>query len=149
LIASIDSPKCHFGICHMTYTWRQASGRDPEDWNPTPGMTQAALDRTIFAPDGYTKVLDSSGSSWQTMQSEFDDCFASARSWGFARFAISEHALNNDAGASPAAVASIWENDYLPWIDSQDLAYYAYWSSEGYPAAGANARIDTPEEWAV
>ena len=150
IIASRNDPRCHFAFCLMTYTWDPGSGRNPSDWNPAREgtMTSAAMARTIFAPDGYTKVRNSSGTSWDTMDSEFASSFSSAASWGFTRFAISEHALNNDIGAPATAIANIWNTSLFPWIDAAGLVYYAGYSDQG-PAAGTNARIDTPEEIAA
>jgi hypothetical protein len=157
LIASINDPRCYYAVCHMAYTWVPASGRNPDDWNPiNPGgtitMTTAARQRAIFAPDGYTDVENSSGTSFQTMDERFTPLWTWATSRGFEKFAISEHALNNDIGAPAAAIANIWETDHFPYIEGAGsgvpLVYYAGYSSEG-PAAGTNARIDTPEEIAA
>ena len=145
LIAALNDPRCEFAICHMTYTWVPASGRTPSDWNPAPQMTTAAKNRTIFAPDGYTTVRNSSGTSIDTMASIFNACFADATSWGFSRFAISEHSLNNDLNAPVSAVVSWWNTDHLPYIRSKNLEYYAYYNSPG-PASGTNSKLDTPQE---
>lgn len=150
IIAARNDPRCEFAVCLMGWTWQPASGRNPNDWNPNDApnvtMTQAALDRTIFAPDDYTKILNSSGTSYQTMASRFDPIWEDASSWGFKRFAISEHSLNNDINAPVSSVVSIWENDHLPYLRSlTGLVYYAYYNTTG-PASGTNSMIDTPQE---
>ena len=152
LIASLDDPRCVYAVCHMSYTWDPASGRNPQDWNPVNGgtitMTQVALDRAVFAPDGYTKIYNAAGTNVKLMGQEFDACFNAAAAWGFTRLAISEHSLNNDAGAPVSVVVPIWENDHLPYILSKKLEYYAIYNSEG-PASGTNSKLDTPEELAM
>lgn len=146
LIASLNDPRCIYAVCHMTYTWKAASGRNPEDWNPTGGMTTAALNRAVFAPDGYTTVRNSSGTTIDTMASEFTAPFAAAQAWGFSKFAISEHSMNNDIGAPTSACVNWWNSDHLPYLRSiNNLVYYAFYNHTG-PASGTNSNLDTPEE---
>lgn len=146
LIASQNDPRCIYAVCHMTYTWDAVSGRTPSDWNPAPEMTQAALDRAVFAPDGYTTVRNVSGTNIDSMASEFSACFASAASWGFTQFAISEHSINNDIGAPIAPIIDWWNNDHLPYLRSlNNFVYYAFYNHSG-PASGTNSNLDTPEE---
>lgn len=147
LIASMNHPRFHMAVCHMAFTWKSSSGRNPNDWNPNREgtMTSAALARTIFAPDGYCDMNNTSGSSYDTMGSVFDAPFAAGAAWGFQRFAISENTLNNDIGASGSVCANWWTGHAMPYIRSKNLVYYALYNSTG-PAAGTNAYIDTVEE---
>ena len=146
LIAGLDDPRLEFGVCHMTYTWRPASGRNPSDWNPWPQMNAAAKQRTIFAPDGYTTIRNASGTNIDTMAGEFETAFNDAvNNWGVQRLAISEHSLNNDINAPVGPIINWWQNDHLPYIRSKNLVYYAYYNSPG-PASGTNSKLDTPEE---
>lgn len=147
LIAQVNSPRLHYAVCHMGYTFESASGRNPEDWNPWPQMSAAAKARTIFGPDAYTKVT-STGGAYQSMDSKVGVAFAKAATWGAQRFAISEHALNNDVGASGAVVAGVWTSHILPWLRSKNLVYYAFYGHSG-PAAGTSPYIDTTEEETV
>jgi len=148
MIAGFNDPRIDFGICLMSYTWRPASGRTPSDWNPWSQMSAAARQQTIFAPDGYTTVRNVSGTTIDTMVSEFEACFNDALSWGYQRFAISEHSLNNDINAPVSQVVNWWNSDHLPYLRSKNLEYYAYYNSPG-PASGTNSKLDTPQELAM
>lgn len=153
IIAEMDHPRFHYVVCHMGYTFEASSGRNPEDWNPWPLMTSAAKARTIFGPDGYTKMKNTAGTSYDSMDDKLGKAFTKGASWGAERFAVSEHMLNNNVKASGAVCANWWNNVAFPWIRDKNLAYYAFFAHKGRAAGGQDdppndgtPYIDTPEE---
>lgn len=143
VIADLNSPKCRYGFVHMGFTWRTPT-RDPAHWDPSPTMPQYVKDATIVAPDDYNNMQAGGGLNF-TMDQRFDPVYDYFRARGFTKFAVSEHAFNNDAGATAAQVAAQIDGGLSTFIDANELVYYAYYDSAG-PAAGTSPFIDTTQE---
>lgn len=140
------NPRLFIAVCHMATTWFPpgSNGRETDWADPIvadPNFTASVKARTVLAPDGYCKMTNSSGTAFTTPDSRFGAVWAWADANGWTARAVSENALNNDAGAPQTACAS-WLSDVLaPWLVAEELVYYLYYESPG-PAAGGQ----TPSE---
>jgi hypothetical protein len=146
VVADLNDPRCQYAITHMAYTWFTAT-RNPDDWDFTSSggtMPQYVKDRTIVAPDGYTSMTASGGVNY-SISARFDPVLNYFRGKGMTKFGVAEHAFNNDAGASPEAVAAVITGQLHPFITANGLIFYAYYDSTG-PAAGTNAFLDSAAE---
>lgn len=80
LVAAANRPNVYFCVIHMSDTFpddgvvsgaRGINGRVTSRWNCWAGMTAAAKGRTIFGPDGYTKMREAAVALSGTTSSTF------------------------------------------------------------------------------
>ncbi len=133
-----------FASVGMGFDYEPASGRNPDDWNPLPLLSDEERTRVVLAADIYFKATDSAERGWAIKAKPFFD-YVNARGY---RSAIFETALNNDSDQPPHVVGPILEGLGAYMRAEPSLELVAFYEATG-PAAGTNAWVDTSEEEAA
>ena len=157
IMVDLDRDNVFLAVCLMAFTFPVngppgslgPNQRDPRKWNAWKYMSDAAKDRTIFAPDGYTAMKSS---SYETMATEFGKVrnYVDGDDWDVRLWGVTEHTINNDVGRTPAAVANVWASDARPYLRNwSNLAYYLVFNASTGLASGDDGWVDNPEEYSA
>lgn len=127
-VLDAKKPNVHPCFVLMSYTFRSASGRNPDDFNLAAKLKPNQLDKVIAGVDGYSKTPET-----VSAKSLFDPCFTKIASWGFTRFGIFETATKADSIQGSRAR---WIKELGGWVNSRKDIDVVSWFHSG---VGQNA----------
>jgi hypothetical protein len=129
-VLAAGNPNVHPCYVLMAYTFKTASGRNPDDFNMAKYLTAAQKSAVIAGLDGYAN--DPTVTATQT----FDADFNKMGTWGFTRFGVFETGVHAN---STANARKNWITGLGTWVNGRtDIELVSYFNS----GIGQNAGPD-------
>jgi hypothetical protein len=122
IVLTAGKPNVHPCFVLMTWTFKEQSGRNPDDFNMARYLLPGQIKEVVAGLDGYA------GDPSVSAQQIFEPGFDKMKTWGFTRFGVFETGAH---ASSEATARSAWVDGLGRWVNSRKDVELVSWFNNG------------------